>query len=68
MLSCILYSANASFVNINRKSHEKKIDDIFKHLIYLIFSQAAQFVERLKQSTDGWKICAEGFTSGVYHQ
>ncbi|KAK3738804.1 hypothetical protein RRG08_035683 [Elysia crispata] len=31
-------------------------------------NMAAQFVERLKQSTDGWKICAEGFTSGVYHQ
>lgn len=29
---------------------------------------AAQFVEQLKQSTDGWKICAEGFTSGSYHQ
>ncbi|GFO00352.1 exportin-t-like, partial [Plakobranchus ocellatus] len=31
-------------------------------------NMAAQFVEQLKQSVDGWKICAEGFTSGTYHQ
>ncbi|XP_035825468.1 exportin-T isoform X2 [Aplysia californica] len=31
-------------------------------------NKAVQFVEQLKQSTDGWKICAQAFTSGLYHQ
>ncbi|XP_013079973.2 exportin-T-like [Biomphalaria glabrata] len=31
-------------------------------------ARAAQFVEQLKQSADGWKICAQGFTCGSYHQ
>ncbi|CAL1531674.1 unnamed protein product [Lymnaea stagnalis] len=31
-------------------------------------NRAVHFVEQLKQSEDGWKICAHGFTSGNYHQ
>ncbi|KAH9494515.1 hypothetical protein Btru_042329 [Bulinus truncatus] len=31
-------------------------------------TRAAHFVEQLKQSCDGWKICAQGFTCGSYHQ
>ncbi|CAG5117342.1 unnamed protein product, partial [Candidula unifasciata] len=31
-------------------------------------AMAVQFVEQLKQSIDGWKVCAQGFTSGNYHQ
>ncbi|BFZ08391.1 hypothetical protein BsWGS_11430 [Bradybaena similaris] len=31
-------------------------------------NKAVQFVEQLKQSVDGWKHCAQAFTSGKYHQ
>uniref|UniRef100_A0A0B6ZHY5 Exportin-T n=1 Tax=Arion vulgaris TaxID=1028688 RepID=A0A0B6ZHY5_9EUPU len=31
-------------------------------------NRAVQFVEQLKQSLHGWKVCAQGFTSGNYHQ